>query len=571
MLSYFSRAFRDARVSIKVFVAPVAITVFMLGMGAVAQYGAKQQRGALAQFANDTMPKSMAVVEASDLVMQTHIRLYRTINWASNSQEAAKVEEGIKHTLDSLGRAGDAISRLGSRWQLRGEDATQADAAVTAFKAYSDAAKGVLDMVAFDASTAFVFLLTADKAFDAVKERLDAWRAIQARQTGETNAAAFRSEEQAQLLFLTLLGAALLLALTVTVTVARSISRPVAGMTRAMTALADGDQSVAIPGTDRQDEIGRMAGAVQVFKTKMIEADKLRAEQADTERRANLEKKAAMRRVADEFERAVGQIVQSVSSASTELEASATTLTKTAQMTQQLSGAVASASEEASANVESVATATEEMTSSVHEISRQVQQSSVIAEEAVKQAQRTDGQIAELSHTAGRIGDVVKLITAIAEQTNLLALNATIEAARAGEAGRGFAVVAQEVKALAGQTAKATDEISTQITGMQVVTRDAVSAIKEIGETIGRISGITSSITAAVEEQSATTSEIARSVQRAAQGTGEVASNITDVDRGANETGSASAQVLASAQSLASESHRLRDEVQRFMASVRAA
>jgi methyl-accepting chemotaxis protein len=221
--------------------------------------------------------------------------------------------------------------------------------------------------------------------------------------------------------------------------------------------------------------------------------------------------------------------------------------------------------------VQSVASAAEELTSSVNEIARRVQESSAIAMDAVAQAERTDARIAELSVAANRIGDVVKLITAIAGQTNLLALNATIEAARAGEAGKGFAIVAQEVKALATQTAKATDEIGAQISTMQVATQDSVAAIKEIGGTIRRVSEIAAAIAAAVEEQGAATEEISRNVQQAAQGTSEVADNITQVNRGANETGSASSQVLGSAQALARESGQLRSEVERFVRTVRAA
>jgi len=287
--------------------------------------------------------------------------------------------------------------------------------------------------------------------------------------------------------------------------------------------------------------------------------------------KADAERKEAMSRLADEFEAAVGKIVDTVSTTSSELEAAAVTMSKTAETTQELSAAVASASEESSTNVESVASATDEMAASVNEISRQVQESSKIATEAVTQAQRTDARISQLSQAAGRIGDVIKLITAIAEQTNLLALNATIEAARAGEAGKGFAVVAQEVKQLASQTAKATDEIRSQIAGMQTATQESVGAIKEIGETIERISQIATTVAAAVEEQGASTHEIARNVQQAAQGTAQVTGNITEVTRGAAETGSASAQVLTSARSLASESTHLKMEVAKFLATVRAA
>jgi methyl-accepting chemotaxis protein len=349
------------------------------------------------------------------------------------------------------------------------------------------------------------------------------------------------------------------------------VAKPIRDLVVMLQRLAGGDYNVEIAGTDRRDEVGDVAKAALVFKDNGLAKIRMQEEQKQAELRAVGERKADMNRLANEFQSAVGNIIESVASSSTELEAAAGSLTKTAETTQQLSTMVATASEEASANVQSVASASEELAASVNEISRQVQESSTIANQAVQQAEKTDARIAELSKAAGRIGEVVQLITAIAEQTNLLALNATIEAARAGDAGRGFAVVAQEVKALAAQTAKATDEISTQIGGMQTATDEAVVAIKEISETITRISGIASMIAAAVEEQGAATQEIARNVQQAAAGTEQVATTITDVDRGAGETGSASTQVLASAQSLSGESNRLKTEVDRFLSTVRAA
>ena len=304
---------------------------------------------------------------------------------------------------------------------------------------------------------------------------------------------------------------------------------------------------------------------------KLEAEERAAAEKKAAQEKADGERKAVMRKLADEFEQAVGKIVDNVSTTSMELESAAGSMSKTAETTEQLSAAVASASEESSTNVQSVSAATDEMAASVSEISRQVQESSRIANEAVAQAEKTDARISDLSHAAGRIGDVIKLITAIAEQTNLLALNATIEAARAGAAGKGFAVVAQEVKQLAAQTAKATDEIRGQIAGMQTATQESAAAIKEIGETIGRISQIATTVASAVEEQGASTQEIARNVQQAAQGTAQVTGNITEVTRGASETGSAASQVLQSAQSLSTESNHLKMEVAKFLATVRAA
>jgi methyl-accepting chemotaxis protein len=350
------------------------------------------------------------------------------------------------------------------------------------------------------------------------------------------------------------------------------IARPISLLTGAISQIAKGNLEIVVPGADRGDEIGDMARSISVIREnaeQMAREDaeaKIKREQIAADRR-----RRDMYKLADDFESAVGAIIEAVSLASVELEASASTLTSTAERARELTTMVAAASEEASANVQSVASATEEMSSSVDQIGRQVQESTNIANEAVEQARKTNQHVSELAKAAARIGDVVELINSVAGQTNLLALNATIEAGRAGEAGHGFAVVASEVKALASQTAKATGEISEQVSGIQSATRDSVAAINEIGNTIQRMSQISSAIASAVKEQGAATQEISRNVHEAAQGTMLVSSNITDVQRGAGEARSASSLVLSAAHSLSGESSRLKVEVTKFLNSVRDA
>ncbi len=349
------------------------------------------------------------------------------------------------------------------------------------------------------------------------------------------------------------------------------LAQPIERMKLSILDLANGRMDQEIYGAGRGDEIGEIAAAVHVFKQNMLEAESLRAAQVESDKRAAAQRKAEMLRLADRFQESVGRVVDTVSSASAQLEAAAAQLTMNAASTQDLSGTVASASEQTSVNVQGVAAASEQLSSTVREIGRQVHESSTIADEAVRQASKTNENVVELSQAAERIGAVVELINQIAGQTNLLALNATIEAARAGEAGKGFAVVAQEVKALAAQTAKATNEIGSQIQSMQASTRQSVEAINGIATTINRISGVSSAIAAAVEQQGATTQEISRNVVEAAKGTSDVAASITAVSQGASETGSASSQVLASAKSLSGDSRTLKAEVERFLDMVRAA
>jgi methyl-accepting chemotaxis protein len=349
------------------------------------------------------------------------------------------------------------------------------------------------------------------------------------------------------------------------------VIRPMTRMTSVMARLASGGLDTRIPSLNRADEVGAMARAVQVFRENALRVQAMEVERDGLEQKAEEDRKGVMRRVADGFEQAIGKIVEAVSSASAEIELAAGTLTRTAETNQQLTATAASASERSSASTQSAAAASEQMASSVTEIGRQVQQSEKITQAAVGQAEQTNARISELSQSAGRIGEVVKLIAAVAEQTNLLALNATIEAARAGEAGRGFAVVASEVKALAAQTAKATEEIGAQIAQMQSATQASVSAIKEIGTTIGRISEISTAIAAAVEQQGTATQDIARNVQQAAEGTIQVGNSIADVSRSAANTEAAAEQVHGFARSLSNEGTHLKFEVGKFLATIRAA
>jgi len=350
----------------------------------------------------------------------------------------------------------------------------------------------------------------------------------------------------------------------------RGITGPITGMTAAMTRLAGGDRQATIPGVGRIDEIGDMAGAVQVFKENMIKADRLSAEQA-AEQAKKEERQTKIDGYLKGFDQSVSGALQTLASASTELQTTAQSMAATAEETSRQSTAVAAASEEASTNVQTVASAAEELSSSIAEITRQVAESAKIAGQAVDDAGRTNAQVQALAEAAQKIGDVVKLINDIAGQTNLLALNATIEAARAGEAGKGFAVVASEVKSLANQTAKATDDIAAQVKAIQGATSDSVKSIAGITGTISRINEIATTIASAVEEQGAATQEIARNVQQASKGTDEVSSNIAGVTLAATQTGTASTQVLGSASELSKQGERLRADVSRFLADIRAA
>jgi methyl-accepting chemotaxis protein len=412
-----------------------------------------------------------------------------------------------------------------------------------------------------------------DQWFSAISKKINLMKQVEDRVATDLRALAVELEQAAFMgvltfalvsLALVIVGGGLLFIVT------RDILHAVGGLTTVMGTLAQGDNAVEITGVERGDEIGQMAKAVQVFKENMIRNEELVAEQQQ-EHAVREARARKLEQLANDFDASVGDVLRAVSAAATQMDATAKTMSQTAEQTVQQTTTVAAASEEASVNVQTVASASEELSASIEEITRQVTDSARITSEAVAQAENTNVAMTGLNDAAQRIGDVVGLINDIASQTNLLALNATIEAARAGEAGKGFAVVASEVKNLATQTAKATEDISGQISAMQSETSGAVDALSGIAKTIETVNEIATTISSAVEQQSAATQEIGRNVDQAAQGTQEVSRNITIINQATSETGASATQVMSAAGELAQQSATLKATVEKFLGDVKAA
>ncbi|OYD83236.1 hypothetical protein CHT98_16410 (plasmid) [Azospirillum brasilense] len=488
---------------------------------------------------------------------------------ASRRPVASAQAEALAKSRGRLEQAWDGIRALRTRPDFTPDLARAIDGVEAAyFRAFAETRQAMLKGGADGR-----YPLTTDEWMSRATVGIDSILVMAGTAGAAIDTAVAESAEEARidlLVSLSVLTLSLLLGVGGSLLVIRRIVRPLTAMTGVMRQLADGDLGVAIPGTGRRDEIGAMAQAVEVFQEHAVARGRLEAEQR-REQEMRERRAAALDRLTRGFEAKVSGLVGTLSSAATEMEATAGSMSTAAQQTDQQSFAVAAASEQASTNVQTVAAATEQLTASIREIGNRAVQSQAIATRAVEDARRTDETVRLMAGCAQRIGEVVGLIQAISSQTNLLALNATIEAARAGDAGKGFAVVAHEVKTLASQTAHATDDIAAQIAQVQAVTRDAVSAIQDIAAVIGEVNEIATAIAAAVEEQGAATQEITRNVQQAAVGTQEVASNIAGVRQAANDTGTAATHVLSAAQELSQQAERLTGEVGDFLAGVRSA
>jgi methyl-accepting chemotaxis protein len=569
MFGLIDRWTANIRITRKLLIAPGVAIVLLSLMAPLALKSLGDQSRLIERLTTIEVEKSATIAALERAVPEASAGLNRAIALAGNSDDEAAVKRLAAGMNQRLADAAALIAKLdASELSTRQRQVvTDLGKALTAYKQSSDA---VINMVAADVSTAYMMSMNGEKAYVELLARLDELLAIERSEAAAAHDTSMASAQAVRYGFIALFAFATVIAILVSVAISGAIGGSIVRLTASTIRLADGDVSVTVEGSGRKDEIGALAGALGTFKQNAIEKARIEVELRGRQAQAAARQQRIEGHI-HAFDGTMRNVLETLGASATQLKGTAETMASTAEETSRQASAVSAASEVASENVSTAAAATEEMAASISEISNQVQQSSQTAAEAVREAARTNETVQSLSGMAQKIGAVVELIQAIASQTNLLALNATIEAARAGEAGKGFAVVASEVKGLASQTAKATEEISTQIGAMQSSTNDAVVAIASISKTIGRMNEIASAIAAAVEQQGAATHEITRNTQEAARGTGEVSRNITGVNAAAGHTGKAASDVLTASTRLGDQAQSLRSEMDRFFADIRAA
>jgi methyl-accepting chemotaxis protein len=542
------------------------VVVALVGSRALESQGALLDR-----IATETFAKSTGIATIDSSFRGTHMELYRLLTWQAAGAEEARlktIKDGYLHALTTLEKD---LGSFQQRYAFNPGETALLTPLVPTFATYRTNVAAVLEMLDIEFSAAVTYMWTAQRDAETMLKALEDLIVLERSLASQAVAAADEQGHAARALFLKLGLAGLVLAALVSWAIGRQISRPVRTITAVMGRLAAGDTSVRVPGIERRDEIGAIAQAVEIFKQNALQVDALQAAQAAAQQHAAQEKRRATEALANELESTVRAALVAVSRATEGIGADVTTLVASADQTSRQSGAVAQSAEQANNNVESVAGATHQLTSSIEQISQQIDQSSRIARDGVDQAARTDSTVRGLAQAGERIGAVVRLITQIASQTNLLALNATIEAARAGEAGRGFAVVANEVKQLASQTARATEEIIQEVECIKGATASSVAEIKSIGNVISHVNETLAVLAQAVRDQGQATGEISRNCGEAAAGTSAVSQDIQEVRAAAERTGSAATSVRATTRDLSQQFTMLQSTIDGLVSRLRAA
>ncbi|MEI8394506.1 MAG: methyl-accepting chemotaxis protein [Rhodospirillaceae bacterium] len=565
------RVLDNMGIGAKVFIAPAFAIIGILVVAWLGDATMRAQGEALELITGVAFAKTTSSSEIADHLRSTHIDLYRALTWQAAGTDDAKIKQVQNKTKVSMEEISKDVAGFRSRFSFDATEAALLDQIGTELSDYRRNVSGMIEMMDIEFTAAVTYMWTAQGDYEKMLGSVEKLAQLESKLSEQASTSALSEGRQARSLFMILVICSVVLAVLVAWGIGRLISRPVRCMTEVMQRLADGDHQVTVPGIGRGDELGEIAAAVGVFKENAIRVKIMQDEQVVARRQADEEKRQSTRKLAEELNSTVRQALSAVSGATGAIDREASELAHIADRTSQQSAAVAVSSQQAHANVESMAQATGRLSSSIDEISRRVQQSSRVARDGVEQAVRTDMTVQGLARAGEKIGEVVRLITDIASQTNLLALNATIEAARAGEAGKGFAVVASEVKQLANQTARATEEITTEVNNIKTVTGESVAEIKSIGEIIKRIDDALNGIASAVQDQGQATNQINGNCAEAATGTRTVSTEIEGVRGAVEQTGTAASTMRTTVAHLTREFNTLQSNIDALVSRLKAA